>query len=180
MEFATEMVIRASMTAARTSQLPIILHKDGRRGRAPHLRTFRDGWRTLRFFLIYSPRWLFLYPALLLMVAGLAGYALALPGITIGRATIGAHSLLVASLAILLGHQAAFFAIAAKAFGIREGLLAADRRMERLLSRAKLETGLLASTAATKTRNRIVSRFSIEAMIDRTEGLLQTGEAAVV
>jgi len=143
MEFATEMVIRASMKAARTSEIPIVLYPDGRRTRAPHLRTFRDGWRTLRFFLIYSPRWLFLYPSLLLMIFGVVGYALALPGVKIGRATLGAHSLLVASLALLLSHQAVFFALAAKAFGIREGLLVPDRLIERLFSLAKLESGLL-------------------------------------
>lgn len=151
MEFATEMVIRASMIGARTSQLPIVLHKDGRRSRAPHLRTFRDGWRTLRFFLIYSPRWLFLYPSLLLILTGVAGYALALPGLKIGPATVGAHSLLVASLATLLGHQAAFFAVAAKAFGVREGLLVSDRRMERLFSIVKLENGLLSGAVAILT-----------------------------
>jgi glycosyltransferase involved in cell wall biosynthesis len=148
MEFATEMVIRAAIKGARTSEIPIVLHPDGRRKRAPHLRTFRDGWRTLRFFLIYSPRWLFFYPALLLIGVGIIGYALALPGVTIGRATVGAHTLLVASLAILLGHQAAFFALAAKAFGIREGLLTSNARMERLFSLTTLETGLASGFVA--------------------------------
>ncbi|HEY0594045.1 MAG TPA: glycosyltransferase family 2 protein [Thermoanaerobaculia bacterium] len=147
MEFATEMVVRAGMQRARTSQIPIVLHPDGRRTGAPHLRTIRDGWRTLRFFLIYSPRWLFLYPSLLLVALGLVGYGLALTGATIGPATIGAHTLLVSSLAILLGHQAAFFGVAAKAFGVSEGFLEADRRTKRLLALAKVEYGLLAAAA---------------------------------
>jgi glycosyltransferase involved in cell wall biosynthesis len=148
MEFATEMVIRAKIESAATAEIPIVLHRDGRKSSAPHLRTFRDGWRTLRFFLIYSPRWLFLYPAAFLALFGVAGYALALPAAQIGRATLGAHTLLVASLAILLAQQSAFFAIAAKAFGIREGLLQADRRTARILSAVTLERGLVAGALA--------------------------------
>ena len=70
MEFATEMIIKASLGAGRIAEVPITLHPDGRTAHAPHLRTFRDGWRTLRFFLMYSPRWLFLVPGMLLIAAG--------------------------------------------------------------------------------------------------------------
>ena len=84
MEFATEMVIKSSLHNARIAEVPITLHPDGRKAHAPHLKTFRDGWRTLRFFLMYSPRWLFLYPGLLLLALGAVGYALALPGHRIG------------------------------------------------------------------------------------------------
>src|SRR5215467_12693719 len=91
MEFATEMVIKASLFGEKVSEVPITLHPDGRKAHAPHLKTFRDGWRTLRFFLMYSPRWLFVIPGAILVLLGLLGYAVALPGITVGVATLGAH-----------------------------------------------------------------------------------------
>src|SRR6187431_492773 len=103
MEFATEMIIKASRFGLNIGEVPITLHPDGRKAHAPHLKTFRDGWRTLRFFLTCSPRWLFLWPGVLSFAIGLVGYALALPGAEIGRATLGGHTLLVASLALLIG-----------------------------------------------------------------------------
>src|SRR6478735_3632412 len=102
MEFATEMIIKSSLYSARIAEVPITLHPDGRKAHAPHLRTFRDGWRTLRFFLIFSPRWLFLVPGCCLVLLGVLGYALALPGVKFGAVTFDAHTLLFASLAILL------------------------------------------------------------------------------
>src|SRR6185503_6486943 len=84
MEFATEMIIKSSMRRARIAEVPITLHKDGRRSHAPHLKTFRDGWRTLRFFLMYAPRWLFLIPGEIAILFGLVGYVLALPNLNIG------------------------------------------------------------------------------------------------
>ena len=84
MEFATEMIIKASLSGARISEVPITLHPDGRKSHPPHLNTFRDGWRTLRFFLMCTPRRLFLLPGLILVVLGLAGYTVAMPGMTIG------------------------------------------------------------------------------------------------
>jgi hypothetical protein len=80
MEFATEMIIKASLFREKISEVPITLHPDGRKSHPPHLRTFRDGWRTLRFFLMYSPRWLFVVPGILLILFGLIGYGLAMPG----------------------------------------------------------------------------------------------------
>ncbi len=85
MEFATEMIIRSSLVHARIAEVPITLHPDGRKVHAPHLHTFRDGWRTLRFFLLYSPRWLFFIPGFALIVVGLVGYCLALPGVSVGE-----------------------------------------------------------------------------------------------
>src|SRR5436190_12363089 len=148
MEFATEMVIKASLVRARVCEVPITLHPDGRRAHAPHLKTFRDGWRTLRFFLLYCPRQLFLMPGLLLIALGLVGYALALPGLTVGRITFDAHTLLFASLAIISGYQSVSFAIFAKTFAIVEGLLPADARVERFRRLVTLERGLLAGAAA--------------------------------
>ena len=106
MEFATEMIIKASLHRARIAEVPITLHPDGRKTHPPHLRTFRDGWRTLRLFLLFTPRWLFLVPGLLLIALGLLGYLVALPGSTVGGATFDAHTLLFASLALIAGHQA--------------------------------------------------------------------------
>jgi glycosyltransferase involved in cell wall biosynthesis len=148
MEFATEMIIKASLFGAKIGEVPITLHPDGRKAHAPHLKTFRDGWRTIRFFLMCSPRWLFLWPGAALIAAGLVGYALALPGVKIGPATLDAHTLLFASLAILCGYQAIVFAIFTKTFAINEGLLPADPRMNRFFQIVNLERGLLLSAAA--------------------------------
>jgi glycosyltransferase involved in cell wall biosynthesis len=148
MEFATEMIIKASLFGAKIGEVPITLHPDGRKAHAPHLKTFRDGWRTIRFFLMCSPRWLFLWPGAALIAAGLVGYALALPGVKIGPATLDAHTLLFASLAILCGYQAIVFAIFTKTFAINEGLLPADPRMNRFFQIVNLERGLLLSAVA--------------------------------
>jgi glycosyltransferase involved in cell wall biosynthesis len=143
MEFATEMVIKASLRKVRFAEVPITLHPDGRKKNAPHLKTFRDGWRTLRFFLLFSPRWLFLLPGLALILLGVFGYALALPGVKIGPATFDAHTLLFASLALLCGFQAVAFAIFTKVFAITEGILPEDPRIEHLREVLSLERGLV-------------------------------------
>jgi glycosyltransferase involved in cell wall biosynthesis len=142
MEFATEMIIKASLHGARIAEIPITLHPDGRKTNAPHLRTVRDGWRTLRFFLLFSPRWLFLAPGFILALLGLAGYAVALPGLQIAGVTFDAHTLLFSSLAILMGYQSILFAIFAKTFAISEGLLPNDPRLERFFKVIYLERGL--------------------------------------
>ena len=149
MEFATEMVIKASKFDSRITEIPITLHPD-RRGRRPHLRTWRDGWRHLRFYLMYSPRWLFLIPGILLMVAGAAIYWLASPtgGRLVGGVRLDVHTLLFASLAIICGYQAVLFAVMTKTFAIREGLMPEDPRLTRLYRWLNLETGLLAGTLA--------------------------------
>jgi len=142
MEFATEMIIKASLHGARITEIPITLHPDGRKTHAPHLRTVRDGWRTLRFFLVFSPRWLFLVPGILFALLGLTGYAIALPGLTIGGVTFDAHTLLFSSLAIMMGYQSVLFAICAKTFAINEGLLPKDPRVDRFFKVIYLERGL--------------------------------------
>jgi glycosyltransferase involved in cell wall biosynthesis len=148
MEFATEMIIKAGLFGARIGEVPITLHPDGRKAHPPHLRTVRDGWRTLRFFLIYSPRWLFFYPGVLLMLAGLLGYGLAMPGWRILGAHLDAHTLLCASLALLLGYQSILFAVFAKTFAIGEKLVPEDPRLLRLYRLIPLEIGLLAGLGA--------------------------------
>jgi hypothetical protein len=136
------MVIKAALTAARIAEVPITLYPDGRAGRGSHLRTFRDGWRHLRFYLIYSPRWLFVAPGVGLGVLGLAGYAVAMPRMHVWGVTLDVHTLLFASLAIICGYQSVLFGIFTKVFAIGEGLLPLDRRMERLFDHITLEKGL--------------------------------------
>jgi len=148
MEFATEMIIKSSLYHARITEVPITLHPDGRKSHAPHLKTFRDGWRTLRFFLMYSPRWLFLIPGVLLILMGVIGYGLAMPGLTIKRLTFDAHTLLFASLAILCGYQAIAFAVFTKIFAISEGLMPEDPRLTRFFKIINLEKGLVGGTLA--------------------------------
>jgi glycosyltransferase involved in cell wall biosynthesis len=143
MEFATEMIIKSSLYGERITEVPITLHPDGRKSHATHLRTFRDGWRTLRFFLIYCPRWLFLIPGKFLIFLGLLGYGLALPGVSIHGVSFDAHTLLFASLSVLLGFQALIFALVAKSFAIREGLLPKDERISRFFNVISLERGLI-------------------------------------
>ena len=145
MEFATEMIIKASLYRVRMAEIPIVLHPDGRRAHPPHLKTFRDGWRTLRFFLMYSPRWLFLMPGLSLIMLGLVGYSIAMPGVTFGGVTFDAHTLLFASLAILCGYQSMVFAVLTKTFAISEGLMPAEPATARVMKWINLERGLLIS-----------------------------------
>lgn len=148
MEFATEMVLKAALVAGRIAEVPIALHPDGRKAHAPHLRTFRDGWRTLCLLLLYSPRWLFLIPGLALVALGLLAFALALPGVRIGAARLDAHTLLFGSLGLIVGCQAVLFFLATKAFAIGEGLLPPDPRLRRFLDLAQLEKGLLVGLVA--------------------------------
>jgi glycosyltransferase involved in cell wall biosynthesis len=143
MEFATEMVIKSSLYREKIAEVPITLHPDGRKAHARHLKTFLDGWRTLRFFLMYSPRWLFLVPGTLLVLLGVFGYALVYSHITIKEVRLDAHALLFASLAILLGYQSIFFALFTKVFAIGEGLMREDERLNRFFTFATLEKGLL-------------------------------------
>jgi glycosyltransferase involved in cell wall biosynthesis len=148
MEFATEMIIKSSLFGIDIAEVPTTLHPDGRKAHAPHLRTVRDGWRTLRFFLMYSPRWLFLVPGVGMFLLGLVGYALALPGTKILGASLDAHTLLVASLAMLLGSQAVQFAVFAKTFAISEGLVPEDARVRRFCRVVTLERGLALGVAS--------------------------------
>jgi len=142
MEFATEMIIKASLQGARIAEIPVTLHRDGRKAHAPHLRTVRDGWRTLRFFLVFSPRWLFLIPGVLLILLGAAGYAVALPGVQMAGVTFDAHTLLFASLALLMGYQSVLFSVLAKTFAVNEGWLPRDPHLDRFFKVIDLERGL--------------------------------------
>jgi glycosyltransferase involved in cell wall biosynthesis len=148
MEFATEMIIKGSLYGARIAEVPITLYPDGRLAHPPHLRTFRDGWRTLRFFLLYSPRWLFLIPGVALIVLGLAGYAIGLPGVRFRGIHFDVHTLLFASLAVICGYQSIVFAVLTKVFAISEDLLPQDPVLTRAFRVIKLETGLAVGAVA--------------------------------
>jgi glycosyltransferase involved in cell wall biosynthesis len=148
MEFANEMIIKASLFGSRVTEVPITLHPDKRRGRKPHLRTWRDGWRTLRFYLMYSPRWLFLIPGVLLMLLGVLAYGIALPGLEISRVHFDVHTLLYGSVMMICGYQSVLFAVMTKTFAIREGLLPEDPRLTAMYRYANLETGLIAGTTS--------------------------------
>src|SRR5262245_24807554 len=142
-EFATEMIIKSCLYNARITEIPISLHPDGRKSHPPHLKTFRDGWRTFRFFLMYSPRWLFYRPGIVLIICGLLGYAVALPGLTIHGVTFDAHTLLFASLALICGEQAIIFALFTKIFAISEGLLPESEKLNRFFRLVNLERGVI-------------------------------------
>lgn len=147
MEFASEMVIKSVLFNLRVEEVPTVLRPDGR-GRPSHLRPWRDGWRHLRFMLLFSPRWLFFYPGIALMVAGAVGCAALLPGpLRIGRVYLDVHSLLFAALAVLIGFQAVSFAVLSKFFAVRAGLRLPGPRFEGWLRQATLELGLIAGGA---------------------------------
>jgi glycosyltransferase involved in cell wall biosynthesis len=148
MEFATEMIIKSSLRRSKIAEAPIILHPDGRKAHAPHLKTYRDGWRTLRLFLIFSPRWLFLIPGFSLVLLGMLGYAVALPGLEIRGITFDAHTLLFASLGVLMGYQSILFAILAKTFAVNERLLPTTAAYEKFFKIFTLERGLLVGAAS--------------------------------
>ena len=143
MEFASEMVVKASLLRMKVSEVPTTLAPDGR-NHPPHLRTWHDGWRHLRFLLMYSPRWLFLYPGIASIVVGLATCVWLLPGPRrIGKVVFDFHTLAYGFGAILVGFQLLAFAIFTKVFAITEGLLPEDPRLNRMFEYIKLETGLL-------------------------------------
>jgi hypothetical protein len=147
MEFASEMVVKSSLAGLRMTEVPTTLSPDGR-SRPPHLRSWRDGWRHLRFLLLYSPRWLFFYPGLAALLVGLVLSAALLPGPLTVHFAGGIHSLDVDTLTyslglVLIGTHITFFAVAAKVFGTQAGFLPPNPAFERLFKHVTLETGLL-------------------------------------
>ena len=145
MEFASEMVIKATLKNLRISEVPITLHKDGR-SRPPHLKPWRDGWRHLRFMLLYSPRWLFLIPGLVVFSAGFfSSVALTMQDVYVGRVALSVGSLTLACMSVLVGFQIITFAFYTKIFAISEKLLPKDEKMDRLFRFVNLERGLAVS-----------------------------------
>jgi glycosyltransferase involved in cell wall biosynthesis len=143
MEFASEMIVKATLHDLHISEVATTLSPDGR-SRPPHLRSWRDGWRHLRFLLLYSPRWLFFYPGAFLMLAGLTTGLWLWPGErTIQGVNFDIHTLLFAALAVIIGFQAINFAVFTKVFAISEGLLPDDPAFDKILRGIKLEIGLV-------------------------------------
>jgi len=142
MEFASEMVIKATLVGLRIAEVPTTLDKAGR-SRGPHLRPWRDAWRHIRFMLLYCPRWLFLYPgAVLIFGGGLLGVVVLGHALTRDPQMSDAHTLLLASAAVLLGFQGVAFAFCARIYALSEGLLPEDATLERMFRYFTLETGL--------------------------------------
>ncbi len=143
MEYASEMIVKATLRKLRIAEVPTTLSPDGR-SRRPHLRSWHDGWRHLRFLLLYSPRWLFLYPGLLLMLLGLIVGLWILPKQrVIGNITLDVHTLLYSAVFISVGFQSVIFSIFTKTFAIKEGLLPDDPQLKSLFRIFTLEKGLV-------------------------------------
>jgi glycosyltransferase involved in cell wall biosynthesis len=144
MEFASEMVIKAALKGMRITEVPVVLRPDGR-SRPPHLRTWRDGWRHLRFMLLFSPRWLFLYPGIALFAVGVLLSAVLIPGpVHMAGVRLDIHTLLVAGFLALLGYQLVLFAVFTKIFAIRAGFHPPHPVLENVFRYVTLEVGLLA------------------------------------
>ena len=142
MEFASEMVVKATLAGLNIVEVPTTLSPAGRT-RPPHLRSWSDGWRHLRFLLLYSPRWLFLIPGVVLMTLGLAGgVALTVGPVTVGDVTFDVDTLVAAAAALVIGFQAVLFAILTKIYAIEEGFLPPDPRIDRFTRTITLERGL--------------------------------------
>jgi glycosyltransferase involved in cell wall biosynthesis len=143
MEFASEMVIKATLSKLKITEVPIILHPDGR-SRAPHLRSWRDGWRHLRFMLLFSPRWLFLIPGVGVCLIGAAGLSfLTLGNMIFGKVVLDVGTMMVCSMLLLVGTQLLWLAVFTRHFAVSEGLLPPNPRLERILSAFSLEWGLI-------------------------------------
>jgi glycosyltransferase involved in cell wall biosynthesis len=147
MEFASEMVVKATLMGQKITEVPTTLSPDGR-SRAPHLRSWRDGWRHLRFLLCYSPRWLFLIPGFVSMAVGLLAMLAILPG---GLGVVGlvfdVNTLIYAAAAVFIGFQSVSFAMFTKIYGVQEGLLPEDDRLTKLFGYVTLESGVLVGIA---------------------------------
>jgi glycosyltransferase involved in cell wall biosynthesis len=147
MEFASEMVVKATLAKQRVCEVPTTLAKDGR-NRPPHLRSWRDGWRHLRFLLLFSPRWLFFLPGLVLLIAGLVIGAIVVPGpLKIGGVTFDVDTLVAASAMVVIGFQSVLFWLFTQVYAGAEGFLPEEPKVQRILGKLSLERGLLLGLA---------------------------------
>lgn len=147
MELASEMVIKTTMAGLNITQVPITLHQDGR-SRPPHLRSWRDGWRHLRFMLLFSPRWLFMIPGLGASIIGMTGLlVLAFGQLFFGKVVLDVGTMMVSSTALLIGLQLLWLAVFTRAFTVAVGLLPPNPKLQKLLSLFSLEIGLLIGLA---------------------------------
>ena len=147
MEFASEMVVKAQLRRLRIDEVPVTLRKDGR-SRAPHLRSWRDGWRHLKFLLTFSPRWLFIYPGLALLILSLAAFIYLLPGFKLlGSTRLGVDSLTFAGFGVLVGVQLASLGLIASVFGVRESYWFTSNRLERVQHWLTVDRGVIVGAA---------------------------------
>ncbi len=147
MEFASEMVVKATIRGLAIAEVPTTLSPDGR-GHPSHLRSWRDGWRHLRFLLLFSPKWLFFYPGCLVFLSGLAAMAWLLPGPgRVGAVTFDIHTLFYASLAVVVGFQSMQFWVFVRIYGAREGIVPSDPWFRSIVSVFTLEAGLICAVA---------------------------------
>jgi hypothetical protein len=147
MEFASEMIVKAALAHQKISEVPTTLAKDGR-SRPPHLNTWRDGWRHLRFLLLFSPTWLFLLPGLVLLIAGLGfGAAVAAGPLKIGGVSFDVDTLVACGAAVDIGFQAILFWLFTQVYAGAEGFLPEEPKVQRLLGQLSLERGLLVGAA---------------------------------
>lgn len=146
MEFALEIVVKAALYKMKITEVPTILYPDGR-SRSPHLRTWHDGWRDLRFLLLFSPKWLFLYPGIIItLFSFLIMLLLVITPITFKSITFSVHTLLYTSIAFLIGIQLLFFSIFAKIYSIRKGLYPETKYIVKIMKNFTLEKGLILGT----------------------------------
>lgn len=147
MEFASEMVVKATLHGLRIGEVPTTLSPDGR-SRPPHLRSWRDGWRHLRFLLLYSPRWLFLYPGLFLLLLGTLIILWLLPGPRdVGFTILDVHTMLCGAAMVLIGFQSVSFAVLGKVFAMTAGLMPWSPKLRKVFDWITLETGLFCGGA---------------------------------
>jgi glycosyltransferase involved in cell wall biosynthesis len=143
MEFASEMVVKSTLFDVKIAEVPTTLSPDGR-SRPPHLRTWRDGWRHLRFLLIYSPRWLFVYPGIILILLGLVLGGMIIHGpVAVGPANLDTNSLLYAGTAVVIGFQALMFGLLTRVYGMVAGFLPPRQQLQKLADQGALERGLV-------------------------------------
>jgi len=144
MEFASELVVKATLAKQRITEVPTTLAKDGR-SRPPHLRSWRDGWRHLRFLLLFSPRWLFFMPGLAVLILGIVIGAVVIPRpFSVGTVTFDVDTLVAASAMVVIGFQSVLFALFTQVYASAEGFLPEDKRVRHILKTLSLERGLLA------------------------------------
>ncbi len=179
MEFASEMIVKATLRSLRITEVPTTLSPDGRT-RPPHLRSWRDGWRHLRFLLLFSPAWLFFYPGLLLLILGAAGMAWLVPGPqSAGNVTFSINTLLFAAAGVICGFQAITFYMFAKTYAIRSGLLPEDPIVARLRDVLRMEAGLIAGVVA-MVAGLVLAGYSVGAWGARSFGQLDLAQSVRV
>ena len=186
MEFASEMVIKSTLKSQRITEVPITLHKDGR-SRPPHLKPWRDGWRHLRFMLLFSPRWLFLMPGMFLSLLGFVfAVRLYIGNFRLGGVEFNVGTLIVACMTVIIGFQLVAFAFFTKVFAIAEGLLPDDPKLSRVFRIFTLEKGIvlgllvLLGGAILLAQSIWIWRLNNYGLLDPTENLRRLIPAATL